>query len=344
MMRWKYSKPSVDVENEALNIEKQDRYLQRIVSETTAALKINPVRRYCVLCNKPLDFCEDIYHRSIKFKQCKNCGHVQSFNSVTDAYESLVSKTLGYDEIYPNLSSSEYESRCARVYEPKANWVFQCLSRLDIEPLNLRWCDVGCGSGMFLKALQNSGVSQFKGFDVDEHNLSIARQFVGTERIEKNTGGVERIFDTFEADIYTSFFVLEHIENMDKIIDALSRKRSGTFFAFAVPVFGFITMFESVVESHYPRSLDGMLHTQIFTEASISYFLEASGYEVMSEWHFGQDATDFYRFLSGNIKNLYPEEFRNDLLKKLKDLVDPIQTIVDRGHLSDSRHILAIKR
>ena len=92
---------------------------------------------------------------------------------------------------------------------------------------------MGCGSGMFLKALQNSGVSQFKGFDVDEHNLSIARQFVGTERIEKIQEGLNA-FSTLSRRY--RFFVLEHIENMDKIIDALSRKRSGTFFAFAVPV------------------------------------------------------------------------------------------------------------
>ena len=67
------------------------------------------------------------------------------------------------------------------------------------------------------------------------------------------------------------FLCLSMLEEIHRTIDVLS-KRSGTMFAFAVPVFGLITMFESIVESHYPRCLDAMLHTQIFTEKVDFFF------------------------------------------------------------------------
>ena len=210
-IRWKYSKPSADVQDEALSIARQDSRLQKIVSDTTLSLKKNPPRQNCALCSSSLHSAQNIKHRDLLFRHCSNCGHVQSFNSVTEDYEKLVSESLGYEEIYPDLSVLEYESRCERIYEPKAKWLFECLKSIEIDPTKLRWCDVGCGSGMFLKALQNAGVHELKGFDVNSHNLKIAEKFIGASSIGKNQSGVENVFNIHDADIYTSFFVLEHV-------------------------------------------------------------------------------------------------------------------------------------
>lgn len=343
-MRYKYSKSAVDVQLEGANILAQDTELQKTILEVTALLKEYPSRSRCIVCVNELEESEVFQHRDIPFKYCSQCGHVQTFHEVDETYDQAISKSLGYEVIYPELDQEAYNSRCTRIYEPKARWIIESLKESSIIPAELKWCDVGCGAGYFLKSLQNAGCKNIQGLDIDAHNLKIAQDVLGDEIVTQNPYSFGQVFANIHADIYTSFFVLEHITNTSKVIDALNAKPKGTLFAFSVPVFGFITVFESIIKDHYPRCLDAMMHTQIYTEKSLAYFIEESGYEIISEWIFGQDMMDFYRFISSNTAERYPESLRRESMMKFEALIDPIQSAIDLAHFADARHILMVKK
>ena len=87
-----------------------------------------------------------------------------------------------------------------------------------------------------------------------------------------------------------------------------------------------------------------MLHTHLFSEASIEYFLEAAEYDLVGEWIFGQDMMDIHRLLKMNLQARYPKELERYIDAKLGGLIDPLQAILDEASFSDSRHIIARKR
>ena len=343
-MRYKYSKPSGDSSPEGANIISQEHALQKIIEEVTARISTYPERTYCLLCGEGLQNSDTFKHRDILFKHCNTCGHMQTLNAVDHTYEQAALKALGYKKIYPAIDVEAYKSRCERIYKPKAQWIFESIKDISINPKCLKWCDIDCGAGYFLKSLQDLGCHKIQGVDIDEHNLRIAGKMVGEGILDFNSDPFERTFTNIDADIYTAFFVLEHIASMNNTIKALKTKNTGTFFAFSVPTFGFIAMFESIVKDHYPRCLDAMMHTQIYTEQSLAYLLNEAGYEVISEWVFGQDTMDIHRFMSTNLAEQYPEKLYQSSMNKIKTLIDPLQSVIDQAHFADARHILAVKR
>lgn len=325
-------------------IADQDQELQKIVAETTALLQSYPPRSTCLLCAHSLADSATFQHRGVLFYECGRCHHVQSRNDPDEHYEQTVSKVLGYEGVYPALDMENYKRRCDRIYQPKADWLFDALHESGKNPAKLSWCDIGCGTGSFLYALKQSGCTSLYGIDRDEHNLKIAQDILGDDTVARHTGSFAQALRKKEADIYSAFFVLEHVKEASEAIEALKNLPQGCFFAFSVPTMGLITLFESVLPNHYPRNLDGMMHTQIYTEDSIRYLLDQSNLEPVSEWIFGQDAIDIHRFLSINLKKLYPPSLYERMQEKLIPLIDPLQTAIDRGHFSDARHILAIRR
>tara|TARA_R110000796_G_scaffold11478_2_gene38261 strand:+ start:166913 stop:167950 length:1038 start_codon:yes stop_codon:yes gene_type:complete len=340
----KYSKPIGDVSTEKSRIVEMEHALRKTVSEVTRNLEKFPRRQSCLLCGEAADSAEQFFHRKVEFLRCSNCGHIQSFNVPTLEYDRIVSDSLGYSGIYPDTSKKDYDSRIQRVYEPKLAWMLEALGN---EPQRLKdsaWLDIGCGTGSFLSALKEKGFSNYHGVDVDQHNLSIAQKYLGKDVVSESAKSVGEIIASTEADVITAFFVLEHVEEMVEVVNALRTKPKGTIFAIAVPTFSFISLFEGFVENHYPRSLDAMVHSQIYTEKSIDYLFSASGFEVLSEWIFGQDIADIHRFFEVGLAESYPENMRREFSSKFSKIIDPLQQIVDQAAFADSKHVLAVKK
>ena len=140
------------------------------------------------------------------------------------------------------------------------------------------------------------------------------------------------------------FFVLEHIDEPNEIIKALASKPPNTVLVFSVPTYGFSTILEAVFTEHAARNLDSVVHRQLYTDNSIDKFLELCGYDLADKWVFGQDALDFKRLLIKGMESIYDTEFADGISRKLTDLIDPLQGVIDTNLLSDARHIIAIKR
>ncbi|WP_417613232.1 class I SAM-dependent methyltransferase [Owenweeksia hongkongensis] len=339
----KYSKPIGDVSTEKERIVEMEYALRKTVSEVTCNLIDFPRRKSCLLCGGGVDSADQFLHRKVSFLRCAKCGHIQSANSPTAEYDRIVHDALGYSGIYPDTSKEDYDSRIQRVYEPKLAWMLEALADERQRLREASWLDIGCGAGYFLSALKEKGISNCHGVDIDQHNLSIARKYLGQDVVSESAQTVGKIIASTKANVITAFFVLEHVEDMAEVICALKAKPRGTVFAVAVPTFSFISLFEGLVDNHYPRSLDAMVHTQIYTEKSLEFLFEESGFSIVSEWIFGQDIADIHRFLNVGISMNYPDRLRNEYSEKLAKLIDPLQGVLDRSGFSDSRHLLAIK-
>jgi cyclopropane fatty-acyl-phospholipid synthase-like methyltransferase len=342
----KFSKSIGDVVSEKNRIVDMESRLQAIVVEATGHLSSYPDRRNCLLCGSDVALAEQFLHRKIKFLHCHNCGHVQTQCEPDGQYEEIVASALGYKEIYPDSSWEDFQSRTERVYQPKLEWIIEGLGAraTKAELANLSWLDIGCGAGYFLNALIKNGFSNCAGTDLDVHNLAVAEKYLDGGQVFQSETSVADTIKNAASDVITAFYVLEHVSDMKDVIDALSRKEQGTIFVFAVPVFSFISIFEGLVEKHYPRSLDAMVHTQIFTDESIDYMMEKSGFEIVSEWIFGQDIADIHRFIDVGLNSNYPQSLRDQFSQKFAKLIDPLQMVLDGARFSDSRHIIAIKK
>lgn len=347
MTRTRFSKPAQDIAAEFDTMQSQEADLIGMVRRMNKRLAGCPVRVHCLMCSAVLSAGDKINHRDVPFYICGTCGHVQSAHQPDAAFDREVTETMGYELIYPALDKDAYISSCNRIYRPKAEWTIaelRAAQGVGKAPQDMKWVEIGCGAGGFLYSLRDMGCTNIHGFERDRHNISNAWEALGKEIVEFSDRSVADTIRGNDADVYASFFVMEHVDDPLEVARALAEKPAGTAFVFAIPVFGFATILESMVEDHYPRSLDAMVHTQIYTEQSINYFLGEAGYDRSAQWIFGQDSMDFCRFAAVHLKDRYPRALYEQVMGTLSAMLDPMQQVIDRSAFADARHILAIKR
>lgn len=346
-MRIDYSKPSADIEKESLSRIENDKALFVEQKQTSAILHQAEKRKNCILCLNQLHQ-SHFLHRGLPYFQCEACGHIQAFFKPPEGYPQAFQKSFGFSKIYPELSFEAYQDRKQRIYEPKFNWAMNCLKDAGFEReelQNKRWVEIGCGAGYFLAVLEQNSISDFAGVDLEEPLIKQANHFLEKERAFVYKGALNQIFKHFPAQVYAAFFVLEHIEDTHAFVQQLNEVEKNTIFIFSVPVFGFSCLIEQAFENYYARNLDSVLHTQLYTDESIHYLMGKSGFEILGQWIFGQDATDMIRILYQILqKNFQPSAIKDQLEQKILKLSDSFQSTLDHLLLSDQRHVIAIKK
>lgn len=341
-MKIKYSKKSSDINKEYNLSLKMDRELFEKQKTISNKLLKYRKRKKCILCANKLKG-EQFQHRNIHFVVCEVCGHIQTMKIPPSDYPNIEMKT-----IYPNLNKTDYIDRKTRIYEPKLKWIIDCLNDMGYtlkQIKELKWFEMGVGAGYFLYSLKEMGILKIKGIDSDEGMVSISNSFLEKNNIvdlyKKN---LSTSLCDFKADIYISFFVLEHISDVYEFFSNLAFLPSGTIFIFSVPLFGFSCLLEGVFENNFARNLDCIVHTQLFTDNSIEYAMKIADFEIKFQWIFGEDSLDLTRFLLTNIKDKYSKKVFSKIHENLEKLQDPLQHCLDKLKLSDQRHIIAVKK
>lgn len=335
-----YSKPSVDIRKESVREKKIDGIIFSKQQKAARALLGCKDRIRCILCGNALKG-EEFSHRGLSFVRCGSCGHIQTKAMPPDGYP-----WIRFKKLYPPLGRSEYLSRKNRIYAPKLKWIISCLKKMgcsDKTIKNSSWTELGCGGGYFLACLRDWGVRDFVGFDSDIDMVKRANSFAGEDKARHYNGKIEAIFDMRPSKIFVSFFVLEHVGNARDVFLKMRSLPKGTVFVFAVPVFGFSGILDGIFKENYARSLDCVAHTQIYTDRSIRYALDRAGFEIASEWIFGEDSVDFTRFILNNLSGGYSGRMLARIERDLLRLQDDFQGMLDRARMSDQRHILAVK-
>lgn len=342
-MKIKYSKPLTDVTPESQKRLSDSRKLFNQQQATAVQLKEMPFRSNCVLCGQNLAG-EKFLHRQIEFIHCVVCGQVQTAKQPATDYPFAAH---GFNKIYPQLSDQEFTDRQRRIYQPKLAWVVEFLQSNGYQEAALKnktWLELGCGAGYFLTALKEWGATKTAGVDADKILVETANKNLNARTVELSSGDLATAIKQSPADIYVAWFVLEHLNATDNFLAALKTLPAGTIFVFSVPVFGLSCLIEgSAAPGFYARNLDGVVHTQLFTEASINYAMNLAGYDIIAEWIFGQDAEDLGRLVDNYLQQL-PAALKNKFFNKSDELLNGWQETIDRLHLADQRHIVAVKK
>ena len=201
----------------------------------------------------------------------------------------------------------------------------------------MSWMELGSGDGTFLSSLQDTGVTDFIGFEREEALVDRSRSVVGLEKVRLSKESVGEIIRKKPAEVICSFFVFEHVEDLAEVTSNLASYPAGTILCFAVPVYGFSCILENAFPDRYARNMDAATNTQLFTDKSIDYLLDASGFSKIAEWLFGQDANDIVRLLSLSVHPRSPNA------KILSECRESLQIFFDKNRLSDQRHLIAVK-
>jgi len=336
-MLTEFSKPSQDVaRHTALLIDQNQALLDR-QRKIATKLQGGPGRAFCIICAQFLSESPAFEHRGVPYAECSHCGHIQCSIEAPANYPYA---EQDFADIYRPLDAAAYAERTSRIYEPKRDWALRSARAAGIDDLMERsWLELGSGAGHFLSALRAGGASRIAGVEAELPLVAQAGAILGHDVTRHFSGALGEAVRAYPAEVYAAWFVLEHCLETAALLDALREKPRGTVFMFSVPTYGLATLLESACDGHYARSLDSVLHTQLFTDRSIRHAMARAGYEIKAEWLFGQDADDLYRALivKGAGATSQPA------LARLEGALSEIQNAIDRARLSDSRHILAVR-
>ncbi len=337
-----YSKPAADVAAHTARLLADNAALLARQRRITRLLAGQPKRHACVLCATALAGSPAFSHRGVPYVACRACGHVQCALEPPPAYPG---EEQEFGDIYRPLDAAAYRERTERIYRPKLDWVCRAAADAGLGDLLPRsWVEIGSGAGNFLDALLQDGATRVHGFEAEERLAAQANRALGKPLVRHFTGTPAAIVRDQPAEIYAAWFVLEHCADLRDLLSALGARPRGTVFMFAVPAFGLATLIDNALDTHFARSLDSVLHLQLFTDRSIRFALDLAGYDTAGEWIFGQDADDLFRALTVRLGNHMPEEFLGAQAAHLRNALGGIQQAIDRARLADARHILAVRK
>lgn len=342
-----YSKPSGDVAAESAAWLQQDEAILVRQRRLAAHLKQAATRPACLLCRARLESGETFSHRDVSYVFCARCGHVQSATIPPDGYPHRFEREASFASVYPSLDPQARRSRRERIYAPKLDWALSRLADAGVPGERARrssWLELGAGAGYFIEALREAGVERAAGIEGDAGLLQQSAAALGEGVVRRFDGSLAGAVGRFPAEIYAAFFVLEHCDDAGAFWAAMAERPPGTVFLFAVPVFGFATLLEAAFDGFAARNLDSALHTQLYTDESLRWALQHASYEPVAEWVFGQDAIDLRRLMLRRLAPALPGKALERIATRLAALQDPLQSAIDRAHLADARHILAVKR
>jgi hypothetical protein len=337
-----YSKPSEDVAEHTAGLLGADEQLQSRQRAITAGLAGRPARMQCLVCTASLPGVANLHHRGVPYVFCGKCRHLQCAIEPPRGYPA---EQESFADIYRALDVAEYRDRTNRIYRPKLAWALRAASALGTRDLLARsWVEMGSGAGNFMAALRDAGARRITGVEADDRLVERAAAALGEPLVRHCKASLADAIAQHEAEVYVAWFVLEHCFELPQFLAALRRKAAGTIFLFSVPMVSLGTLLESAFEGHYARSLDSVLHLQLFTESSLGYALQEAGYEAMAEWVFGQDADDLYRCVAAELARRRTAEAFAQEVERLSEALSGIQQALDRARLADARHILAVRK
>ena len=345
-MLTKFSKPSDDIFFEHQELKNQNDAKLQEQKRVSTLLLAEDSREACVFCGAKNKKKNAIFvHRNIDYFCCVNCGHVQTQNKTPKEYPFKYLKH-GFEKIYDTGDAHVFNSRTQRIYQPKLEWIKCCFQEeleLGIDELSeLKWLEVGCGAGFFIKALLDAGISKVVGLDTNLTLVAAANKNCDkvSAKLSKN---LHHDIVSESPNVVVAFFVLEHLESAERaaLWSALDNLAKGTIFIFSVPCVGFSTIFENSFDGFAARNLDNVIHTQLFTDRSISFMLDKLGYSLCGEWLFGQDGQD----LLGNLATRSNKLLQCGAieLNDFNSMIDNLQSVIDRSRMCDARHIFCIK-
>jgi hypothetical protein len=304
-------------------------------------------RRVCVLCGAPLK--GDAYKRkNISYLKCSACTHVNGAHEDSEAFCNVVysDNQVNYAAVYNDKNSRLLWKRVNSIYIPKAKFLIKVLKEERKPIQSLQFMDFGCGMGYFVMAMKKLGVKRVMGFDVSNHQTTLGNKILRLNGYESCLHsmslqeGKQKIMED-QWDVLSMIGVLEHLRDLRSHLECLRKNKRLKYFFVSVPLFSLSNFIESVFDKNFHRQTYGG-HTHFFTAKSIDHLCREFGFRKVSEWWFGTDMIDLYRFLYLNMEN--NPKFKLRFSQAVVPLIDKLQAVLDNAKFCSEVHLVLKKR
>lgn len=305
--------------------------------------KKQPRRNTCIICGRQLLAENSFTSHGLSYFICEECGHINGEFEETSDFSVQVYDGPDYGMNYSEDSRKRYSDRLEKIYIPKAEFMINSFTGNDIDCKSLKYLDVGAGSGYFVGAMNNLGLT-VSGIEISESQVRFANDMLGNNFLSHvPQNDVKSYIQQTSENVISFIGVLEHIVNLSEIMDAIAANKNIEYVFFSVPLFSYSVIFEAVSNDVFNRQLGGG-HTHLFTEQSLSYMYAKYHWEILGEWRFGTDAADLLRILTVKMCNAGNNCLAEIFQKKYNEVLDDIQLLMDKSHFSSEIHVLVKKK
>lgn len=345
----KFGKPSaplLDARGHLLTPADNDPLVERM-QKIYEVYRNQPRRLGCKICSEPLGGEPVLRKFEISYHLCKRCGHLNGSFQDTAEFNGFLNTgdaSGGVAADYREASRETYLQRVDDIYVPKQEFLFEALKADGAAPNRLRYADLGSGSGYFVAALKQAGIAAPHGYDVSESQIEFGNRMLGESLLRLHAmDELEGLAARVEADVVSLIFTLEHLEHPQRLLAALQQNATVRYVLIAVPTVAPTMFFELAFPTVFERHLS--THTHVFSDKSLRWLAEATGFSRIGEWWFGSDAMDIYRDVAVRMRQVGQAEAALDLwTQMMRSLIDEWQLAIDRRKLSSAVHLVLRKR
>jgi len=277
----------------------------------------------CILCGKKKGLGKLDWKQGYKLIECLNC-HAVSANIDTEDSEKHIEKiysneTDNYQYVLNSVAKT-YEYRKSLFGKERYKY---CVERLELDKVNPRILDLGCGVGYFLSYLKDLGING-RGLEVDPSQSKYCKE----NGLNVDVTGIEEESDNF-YDLIVMFDVLEHLVNPIDIMSTIRNKLSkdGYIVAYTPNLHSF--SFELMGSQQ--NLLRPFQHVCFYNEASLEYLAKCVGLRIEKIDYFGLDVMDYL------LKKEYEDKY--DYTEKLQDFITLAQGCIDKLEISNHMRI-----
>jgi len=318
-----------------------DRLLERTLKIADEYNK-QPIRTKCKNCMKDIGRDAPFFEKhKIRYVFCNHCGHCCGDRQETTNFLNFLyfdSQGKDYAETYSEKDSRAYWNRVHSIYTPKVEFLFHNLENIEENPTRLQYTDVGAGSGYFVAALREKGISDAIGYDVSISQARLANEMVGDKAVICiNMGELAEILGNIKTSVVSMIGFIEHAQYPHIIMNALAKNVNVKFLLITFPLFSFTVFFERIFEYVMPRHLGGG-HTHLYTLQSLNWFEKEYHLATLGKWWFGTDAMDLYRSTVLELNRRNEDNLSVLFQNMFYDCIDGVQQAIDQKLMCSSVH------
>ena len=343
----RYGKPSAALLNLKTSFfEENDLHLKK-QRQIASIYKKQQKRTSCKNCNFKINATHDFIKDGIEYILCENCNHLNgAYEDTNEFCDALYTGDSGsdYAENYTESNLNDYNYRTTSIYTPKAEFLYTSLVSGNIDPHNLTYLDFGAGAGYFVSALRKAGLRNITGTEVSKTQVDYGNSMIGENLLKRhNIEDTNNILSEANCNLVSMIGVLEHLQSPRKALGCLQANKNVEYFYISVPTFSLSVYLEIFADNLFHRQLHGG-HTHLYTQESLSHLCNEFGFKIISEWWFGTDIVDLYRFMSVKQEKQKCSKTLTEYWKRqFVPIIDALQLQLDKKHFSSEVHLLLKK-
>lgn len=308
-----------------------------------------PLRRECKNCaeRKPPSGVE-FSKQEVLYWFCARCGHLNGAHEDSDSFCAQVytgSGSENYAKNYATESVASYRSRMQDIYIPKAKFLIEGLAAEKENPHTLSFVDFGAGSGYFVGALRELGISSPVGYEPSPHQVEFGNRMLEAPLLQPlPLAEFNHLAAQTQSSVVSMIGVVEHLQRPREMFKSLAENPAVQYVFILIPFMSPAVFFELVFPEVVQRVLSGR-HTHVYTRESLKWLCDEFGFAQCAAWWFGTDIADIYRDVFVTLKKQGQDEH---LVEKWKEIflpmIDELQVVVDKHKICSEGHILLKKK